>query len=827
MAWRRFELVEGNSKKFWNIKLEGSSHAVQYGRIGTTGRSLTKDFDDRAAAKKSFDKLIDQKVGKGYRESAKKSRAKTGTGSKKRSGRKPAVSRPVESGPFTLVRTHRVKERCQATAAAFSPDGSLLAVAYSDMGFACRFANKVLIWDLVRWRKVKLIRGCSDNVDDVTFTPDGKKLVCVGGCKKHFMGGEIKTWNTHHWEVATTIDGEEIDSLRSVAVTPDGKLVATGSALSGKGIKLQLWDAASGKCTRTFGELGDDVKSLQFSPGGKSLAVGVAGDRTASVWAIPNGRKRWLQRAHAEANDLPVVFSPDGKLLASCGDKNIALWNAHTGKRHAILKGHGHHVNTVAFSPDGNLLYSSAWREFRIWDVSSGRTVGSQALPEMNAVKIGISPSGGELTAVHTINDELCIMQYRLGSLPSEGEGITTVEKERPRSEREEKLIAAVLADPDNDAPRLKFAQWLDDQGNPRGEFIRIQCKLCDLQSKRKLTARQKGQKGQLANQEQKLLKKHLAEWTAPLADLQVRPEVAVFRRGFLWKLELRDIDVTDKSLELLKHVPELERLDLQGSSVTDKGMRHLKAVSNLCEIDVGETKVTAGSLGELKGLKRLVRVYNYEWGNEKNVEIENFKKTRNSRFLALPKKKQRAEALRALEIITYLRPDKNGAYTDVSFSQSWATDADLVYLQAIPEIEETSFFECFAVTQEGLKHLRPLKRLRKLRLSESGVTDLAPLRHLQRLEELDISSLERLDPSSFRHLAALKKLQQLTLRFCHLGDEILSHIGKCAELRGLYTDYNEFTEEGLQHLLNLKKLKKVELDYMDDYADLVAQLLG
>jgi predicted DNA-binding WGR domain protein len=63
---QRYELSEGKSNKFWEIELTGSSHAVTYGRIGTNGQSQTKEFASEDEAKKSHDKLIAEKVKKGY-----------------------------------------------------------------------------------------------------------------------------------------------------------------------------------------------------------------------------------------------------------------------------------------------------------------------------------------------------------------------------------------------------------------------------------------------------------------------------------------------------------------------------------------------------------------------------------------------------------------------------------------------------------------------------------------------------------------------------------------------------------------------------------------
>lgn len=65
---RLFELKEGTSDKFWEISLNGTSHTVRYGRVGTDGQSKTKDFDTEQKAAASCEKLIKQKTGKGYRE---------------------------------------------------------------------------------------------------------------------------------------------------------------------------------------------------------------------------------------------------------------------------------------------------------------------------------------------------------------------------------------------------------------------------------------------------------------------------------------------------------------------------------------------------------------------------------------------------------------------------------------------------------------------------------------------------------------------------------------------------------------------------------------
>jgi uncharacterized protein (TIGR02996 family) len=62
----RYEFSEGDSSKFWEIKLEGKAFTTTWGRIGAAGQSKTKTFGSDAQARKEYEKLIAEKVNKGY-----------------------------------------------------------------------------------------------------------------------------------------------------------------------------------------------------------------------------------------------------------------------------------------------------------------------------------------------------------------------------------------------------------------------------------------------------------------------------------------------------------------------------------------------------------------------------------------------------------------------------------------------------------------------------------------------------------------------------------------------------------------------------------------
>ncbi|WP_155520660.1 WGR domain-containing protein, partial [Ralstonia solanacearum] len=65
---RAFRFEQGGSHKFWRASLRGTELSVSYGRIGSTGQTNVKQFDSAERARREMDKLVAEKLRKGYME---------------------------------------------------------------------------------------------------------------------------------------------------------------------------------------------------------------------------------------------------------------------------------------------------------------------------------------------------------------------------------------------------------------------------------------------------------------------------------------------------------------------------------------------------------------------------------------------------------------------------------------------------------------------------------------------------------------------------------------------------------------------------------------
>ena len=215
--------------------------------------------------------------------------------------------------------------------------------------------------------------GHTDGVKAVAFSPNGH-ILATGSADR-----SVRLWNVSdpaHPSAVATLTGHT-NVVDAVAFSPNGHTLATGS----RDQTVRLWNVTDPTHPISLGPPltghTDYVYSVAFSPDGHLLVTGSA-DQTVRLWNVSDPTHPSAVATltgHTNVVDA-VTFSPDGRTLATGSrDQTVRLWNV-TDPTHPIslgppLTGHTDSVTAVAFSPDGRTLATgSADQTVRLWNVT-------------------------------------------------------------------------------------------------------------------------------------------------------------------------------------------------------------------------------------------------------------------------------------------------------------------------------------------------------------------------------------------------------------------------------------------------------------------------
>jgi WD40 repeat protein len=228
------------------------------------------------------------------------------------------------------------------TITAFKPGiGGISSVAVTHDGktVIAGSGTEIKIWDAATGR---LVRTLATDESHTSGEPGGLQMTSCCGSEVRSLAlradgalivsahedGTIKLWDANKGELLRTIKSRFPD-LRSVAVSGDGNLIATGYNEGDS--RVDLWSAQTGKLVGSLGKDSDYVRSLSFNNDGSMIVTGHMSD-DVKVWNAKTGKLiRQFKQPFSE--DDQVAFSPNGQHIVSGGEnQNIMLWDITTGK---------------------------------------------------------------------------------------------------------------------------------------------------------------------------------------------------------------------------------------------------------------------------------------------------------------------------------------------------------------------------------------------------------------------------------------------------------------------------------------------------------------
>lgn len=292
-------------------------------------------------------------------------------------------------------------------ALAYSPDGSLLAVA----GY-----REVLLHKASGGIAGRLL-GLSEKIQSLAFSTDGKLLLAAGGAPARF--GEVQLWNVQSKELIRSVTACD-DTVFGASLSPDGKHFAfgcpdqtvrihdldTGNELHkssyhenwvldtvfsvdgskvisvGRDSAARVADVHSGSFLETINRLRGELTAVARHPTRDAVLIGGL-DRVPYYYRTQRSQKMAIADDSTLIRELEmqqgqifaVAVHPDGRRAVVAGSSPEAvIYDLETGERTASLSGHSAGLYAVDFSPDGVQVAAAGFDgQVRVYNVSDGK----------------------------------------------------------------------------------------------------------------------------------------------------------------------------------------------------------------------------------------------------------------------------------------------------------------------------------------------------------------------------------------------------------------------------------------------------------------------
>jgi WD40 repeat protein len=223
---------------------------------------------------------------------------------------------------------------------------------------------------------------CGEMGEQLTFSPDGSMIVAASCWHGVFV------FDATNGKLLRRLGTTNKNPLDSMSLAPDGKHLVIAKHGSDKVRRIQIWDLTTGQLVRECQDTGHHQHNVLFSPDGKMLASYSSTNKTIYLWDATTGRaiRQW-RRASNESGSY--TFSRDSKTLLSGDQRTIHFWDTATGEETRRITDHpGFDIYRLVLAQDGKTLATQALKEepkvgqpyphdskVHLWDTATGEHI--------------------------------------------------------------------------------------------------------------------------------------------------------------------------------------------------------------------------------------------------------------------------------------------------------------------------------------------------------------------------------------------------------------------------------------------------------------------